>query len=254
MDLVYERGRPDKPRGHAIVYFRSGGVPEKLYATYVIVLPISVDFAKYVPPFLASSLGSAAIGDLSAFSLPPMPEEAASWAELDRLAAIRDDDLIFAGNILSYDTPRMMESVTEVVQAYSSSWSNTSSAQLQPEFPESLEPASQDAVGINEVLFGLLSERDKLAELSKLVSKLRFAVESTDPQIQEDAKGEIELLTKFLPENYYIPALIQAVLDSSIKGAQLAKLYLDRCYKLSSGEMAGAQDLERLIESLRDTE
>ena len=107
--------------------------------------------------------------------------------------------------------------------------------------------------GVNEVLFSLMSEQDKLAELSKLVSKLRFAVESTDPQIRDDAKGEIELLRRYLPDNYYIPALIQAVLDSSLKGAQLAKLYLDRCYKLSSGEMDGAQDLERLIESLRDT-
>ena len=253
MDLVYERGRPDEPRGHAIVYFRAGGVPEKLYATYVIVLPISVDFAKYVPPFLASSLGSSAIGDLSAFSLPPMPEEASSWAELDRLAAMRGDDLIFAGDILSYDTPRMMESVTEVVQAYSRSWSDVVAAQPQPQAPESLEAASQDSAGVNEVLFSLMSEQDKLAELSKLVSKLRFAVESTDPQIRDDAKGEIELLRRYLPDNYYIPALIQAVLDSSLKGAQLAKLYLDRCYKLSSGEMDGAQDLERLIESLRDT-
>ncbi len=252
MDLVYERGHPEKPKGHAIVYFRTGGSPDKLYATYVIVLPISVDFAKYVPPFLASSLGSAAIGDLSAFSLPPMPEEAPSWAELDRLAMVRDDDLIFAGSILSYDVPRMMESVTEVVQAYSRSWSDVA-AQMQPYAPGSLEPA-HEAEGVNEVLFSLMSEQDKLAELSKLVSKLRFAVEATDPQIQEDAKDEIDLLRRFLPENYYIPALMQAVLDSSLNGAQLAKLYLDRCYKLSSGEVDGARDLERLIESLRDPE
>ena len=57
MDVSFERGDPRKPKGHALAYFRSRSEPDKVYATYIIVLPISVDFAKYVPPLPRQSPG-----------------------------------------------------------------------------------------------------------------------------------------------------------------------------------------------------
>ena len=71
MDISFEKGDPQRPKGHALAYFRTHSEPDKVYATYIIVLPLSVDFAKYVPPFLTSHLANMTLGDLSAFSLPP---------------------------------------------------------------------------------------------------------------------------------------------------------------------------------------
>ena len=246
MDVSFERGDPQKPKGHAIVYFRTHSEPDKVYASYIIVLPISVDFAKYVPPFLASSLGSMPLGDLSAFSLPPMPEEVGSHQELLRLADIRGDDLLYAGTMQSHDLPEMMEAVSDVVHQYSQAWSDAVKPALAAE-----STIDDSSPGVNEVLFSLMNELDKLGELSKLVGSLRFAVEGTDRQTQEEVQGDIEILSRYLPVDYSIPSLIQAVMDSSVKGGQLAQLYLDRCYKLSNGEITDARNLEDRIETLR---
>jgi hypothetical protein len=96
-----------------------------------------------------------------------------------------------------------------------------------------------------------MSGRDRLTDLSKLVGKLRFAVEGNDHQTGSEMEEEIQVLGRYLPENYYIPRLLQAVMDSSARGARLAQLYLDRCYKLSNGDDAGARDLEQEIEAFK---
>ncbi len=246
MDVSFDRGDPQRPKGHALAYFRTHAEPDKVYATYIIVLPVSVDFAKYVPPFLASHVGSMPLSDLSAFSLPPVPEEVASYEELQRLSEMRNDDLLYAGTMRSFDLPEMMQAVSDVVQHYSQRWSDYIKSTVVIEGEK--EEASP---GVNEVLYSLMSGRDRLTDLSKLVGKLRFAVEGNDHQTGSEMEEEIQVLGRYLPENYYIPRLLQAVMDSSARGARLAQLYLDRCYKLSNGDDAGARDLEQEIEAFK---
>ena len=248
MDISFERGDPQRPKGHALAYFRTRSEPDKVYATYIIVLPVSVDFAKYVPPFLTSHLGSSPLGDLSAFSLPPVPEEVGSYQELQHLAEMRDDDLLYAGTMYTFDLPEMMQAVSDVVRDYSSAWSNFAKPAIAAD-----RDAEEGLSGVNEVLYSMMSELDKLAELSKLIGKLRFAVEGNDHQSGTETEEEIKLLGRFLQEHFYIPSLLQAVMDSSASGAQLAQLYLDRCYKLSNGDNAGARDLEERIEILKSS-
>ncbi len=250
MDITFDRGDLQKPKGHALVYFRTSLEPDKVYATYIIVLPIKVDFAKYVPPFLASHLGSVPLSDLAAFSLPPVPEEVGSYQELQRLAEIRDDDLLHAGTMYRFDLPEMMEAVGEAVRYYSQIWADYTKLATAASKSAGVE-AEEGSAGVSEVLYSLMNDRDRLIELAKLVGKLRFAVESKDYQMGEETENEIKLLSRYLPERYYIPSLLQAVMDSSVRGAQLAQLYLDRCYKLSDGDEAGALDLERRIDSLK---
>ena len=80
MDLTFDRGDYQRPRGHALVYFRVD-TEEQLYASYVVALPVKSDFGKYVPPFLAGHLGNAPI-DLSKIALPPVPEPVSgSWSK-----------------------------------------------------------------------------------------------------------------------------------------------------------------------------
>ena len=120
MDLVFDKGDSANPRGHALLYFRIDTQPDTVYATYVVTLPVKSDLTKYVPPFLASHLGNMPLSDLSAFAMPPVPEALGSFAELERLSQLRDDDLVYGGNMFSFDLPRMMETATEAVQVYSS--------------------------------------------------------------------------------------------------------------------------------------
>jgi len=75
MDLIFDIGDSNRPKGHALVYFRDNLDSEKVYATYVVVFPLPVNIAKYVPPFLASTLGTASMADISSFPMPPVPEE-----------------------------------------------------------------------------------------------------------------------------------------------------------------------------------
>ena len=70
MALEFIRGNPDAPVGHAIVYFSDSSDPGKTGATYIMVLPISVDVAKYVPPFLSGHLESMGSSDVSRFRIP----------------------------------------------------------------------------------------------------------------------------------------------------------------------------------------
>ena len=74
MELKFEIGDSSQPRGHALLYFTDAS-SDKIFATYVVLLPITVDVSKYVPPFLMNQVGDTVPGDMSAFAFPPAPEE-----------------------------------------------------------------------------------------------------------------------------------------------------------------------------------
>ena len=185
MDLTFDKGDSQAPKGHAVIYFRVNTEPDKVYATYVITLPIKADLGKYVPPFLSAHLGNLPLNDLSAFAMPPVPEPVDSYEELERLCDRRGPMTWSLPPACSPSTlPRMMESITEAVSAYSE-LCNERFGQEAPstgELEQPGDPVSEEdrAFAVNEVLFSLMSESDKLAELAKLLGSLRFAVEGGD--------------------------------------------------------------------------
>ena len=260
MDLTFERGDPQQPKGHAVVYFRVDTEPDKVYATYLITLPVKADLGKYVPPFLASHLGNMPLNDLSAFAMPPLPEAVESHAELDRLCQLRDDDLVYATSMFSYDLPRMMEGVTEAVQAYSELCERRFGSGDAVEQEALIEAAPQQSeeedrsYQVNEVLFGLMSESDKLAELARLLGGLRFAVEGGDSGTIDEVSEEITTLARHLPEEFRVASLLAVAKDTSQRGSKLAQLYLDRCFRLSEGDVSSAQTLDEEIQSLEAQE
>ena len=107
---------------------------------------------------------------------------------------------------------------------------------------------------VNEVLFSLMSEGDRLAELARLLGKLRFALEGHDVGMLDEATEEINTLARHLPENFQVPSLLTAARDASHKGSRLAQLYLDRCFRLSAGDLPSVQSLEEQIRSLQAQE
>ena len=278
MDLNFDMGDSQNPRGHALLYFRVDTEPDKVYATYVVTLPVKSDLTKYVPPFLASHLGNMPLNDLSAFAMPPVPEALGSLAELERLSHLRGDDLVYGGSMFSFDLARMMETATEAVQVYSSLCSDAltmnsapaegAAAAIGEELKEALgspmisEPDSgvahetdtetDESLNVNEVLFSFMSESDKLSELSKLLGRLRFAVDGSDQPAADEVSSEIIVLSRYLPENFRVNDLLDVAKDNSDKSSQLAKLYIDRCFRLSAGENAEADELAIQIQLLRN--
>jgi hypothetical protein len=255
MDLTFERGNPQQPKGHALVYFRVNTEPDKVYATYIVTLPVKADLAKYVPPFLATHLGNLPLNDFSAFAMPPMPEPVDSYQELERLCRLRDDDLVYVTSMFSFDLPRMMEEVAEAVQSYSQlcgDFFNQASTGEREALETGGEGANQGvSYQVNEVLFSLMSENDKLTELSRLLGKLRFAQEGHDTAVMREVTEEIAALGRHLPEEFQVPSLLLAAQDASAKGAKLAQLYLDRCFRLSAGDSTSVHSLDEQIQSLK---
>ena len=274
MDLVFDRGDSQHPRGHALLYFRVDTEPDKVYATYVVTLPVKSDLTKYVPPFLASHLGNLPLSDLSAFAMPPVPEAVNSFEELERLSQLREDDLVYGGSMFSFDLPRMMETATEAVQVYSSLCSEalgmistpaegaaeaigeelreTLEAAAAPETEPEPEPEPDDSLNVNEVLFSFMSESDKLGELSRLLGRLRFAVDGADQSEADEVGAEITVLARHLPENFKVSDLLNVAKDNSERSSQLAKLYIDRCFRLSAGDAGAATELDAQIQLLMD--
>ena len=264
MDLYFDRGDRDNPAGHALVYFRVDTEPDKVYASYVVTLPIKSDLTKFLPPFLATHLGSLPLNDLSSFAMPPVPEPVDGFAELERLSAQRGDDLVYAGNMFSYDLPRMMESVTEAVSSYAELYSASgksatvvggdavvSEAESLPSYEEP-DDELDASFNVNDVLFSFMSESDKLSELSRLLGRLRFAVEGSDGAAAAEVGEEIAALARHLPEEFQVANLLAVAQDTSERSSRLAKLYLDRCFRLSAGETGQAAELEAEIRRLQD--
>ena len=273
MDLQFEIGDPLRPRGHALLYYRVDTEPGNVYGTYIITLPITADLTKYVPPFLAAHLGSSGSGPLanfSAFAMPPMSELVeGGYDHLVRLANRRGDDLVYGGNMFSYDLARMMESVARAVQEYSEACSHADPGSgaasvpaddaALPEAVSGLLAGGDDAgeadaaggLGVNEVLWSFMSEGDRLAEMGRLLGRLRFAQEGSDDAAIADIIAEMTALGRHLPAEFSIDALVAAAGDTSPNGSQLAQLYLDRCYRLSSGD---TEQVRRIDEAIRNLE
>jgi len=252
MLLTFERGDATRPKGHALLYFRAWSDPSAIFATYLIVPPIAVEISKYIPPMFAGQFQQAMAGGISIFPYPPIPERVESQAYLQRLAQARDDDLLFGGSVDATSPERLLQAAAEASQQYFEGYSShmgSLQAEAEPS-PEGIEEGA-GAVDVNELLFGLMSERDRLAELAKLAGQLRYAVEGRDPHLTRDSVREIERLSRFLPEKYKIAEILEAAQRPGSDGDRLTQLYLERAFKLADEEYERVRELEEEIHKLQ---
>ncbi len=257
MDLTFERGDASAPRGHALVYFRDTTNPDEIAATYLILLPVSVDLQKYVPPFLAGQLPMGGEADLSAFAFPPAPEPVESYDFLVSIADARGDDLIFAGNRSLSDAAQMMGVIGEILSEYGERYQIGS-----PSSPELAEPGdtagdvpdgpagsqAESAYAVDDVVYALMSEADQLGELTKLTGRLRFAAEGGDDDTAGEATAHMRAIAIHVARNRNIDLLIDAALDKSEAGGKLAQLYLERAYALYREDYLRVKALDEDIE------
>ena len=194
--------------------------------------------------------------ELKAFSLPPVPEEVESWDYLKRLSDSRSDDLVCGGTVPTSDLPEMMQMAGDAVQEYERLWRESQPEQAQPAIIDAPGTASQEATtdqsfNVNEVLYGLMNDNDRLQELAKLVGKLRFAIDGRDSSLQEETCEEITAVARHMPPDYQVDRLLSSMLEPHpANAAILTQLYLDRCYRLLEGDQSGVQELEERIRSL----
>lgn len=258
MALTFEIGDESRPKGHALLYF--GNPQAGLLATYVVLLPVKMDMSKYLPPMLAAQLGGLAsevIGDGGAsFAAPPIPEEVESVEPLRHLAELRGDDFVWGGDMVLGDLHAAMRQATEAVHEYETLYrryldANPAPAPSAPE--RSLPGDAGDPSGsVQQVVYGLMSDRDRLAELSKLAGTMRFALESQDNGLVEETNVSLQALGRALPERFWAERVRRAARDPSDAGARLAQLYVERCYKLLEEDFAAVQTIEEQIAALGD--
>ena len=244
MNLQFRRGAPDRPRGHALAYFETSD--GRIYATYLVIPPIQIDLAKYMPPMFAGQIPAQAATELSAMPLPPIPEEVAGGLSvIDRLAELREDDVVAAGAVDPRALDRLLMVAVEAGQAYVElyrSWQASVSAE-----PPAREEPSYD---VDEVLLSLESEHDRIGRLARLVGQLRYALDGGDRRMGDEALAEMERVGRTLPEKYRIAELVAAANRPGQDGAHLAQLLLERSYKLCQEEYAEVARIEAEIKRL----
>ena len=248
--ITFERGNSSRPRGHALLYFQDAADPERLLATYIVVLPIAMDVTKYIPPMMASQMAGMSFKEFSAFAVPPVPEPVEGLDSLWRLADLRDEDVVHGGSLSSQDVARAMEAVNEAVQSYASLWSDyTERASTTTSTPA--EALSGE--GVNEVLYSLMGERDRLGELSKLLGTLRYAAERNDQALIQETGASVRALGRYLSEQHKVDRIVEAAKDPSERGARLAKLYLDRAYRLCEQDFRALEELDKAIQEVESS-
>src|SRR5512133_2226713 len=160
MLLSYDRGDASRPRGHALLYFRSWSDPSAIFATYLIVPPISVEISKYIPPMFASQFQAMGGGGITVFPYPPIPEQVEDFAIVDRLAGARDDDLISGGSVDTSSPERLLQAASEASQLYFRAFTTfMCSRNTGPQPAAQQIPESSVSVDVNELRYILMGDR-----------------------------------------------------------------------------------------------
>ncbi len=244
MDLTFERGDPARPSGHAVLYFTTGA-PERVLATYLVIPPIALNLAKYMPPMFAANMPLGGMDTTRPVPLPPVPEEAPGRGYLQRMAEVRGDDLVYAGTVLDDDMQRLLLETGYAAEVYGQRYEAYAADLLATPEPESLPEIDAAAA-----VYSVMGEGQKLAELTKLTGALRGATEQDDPRSAAESAREMRALIETLPAKYRGSHLLTAARERGDRGRRLCQLLLERAYALHREEYLDAGRLDREIDAL----
>ncbi len=230
-------GDSSSPKGHALIYFRDDSDTNQVCASYVVMLPVTVDISKYIPPFLAGQVEQLGSGDMSSFAFPPAPEPVPSETWLQDTAAKRGDDLLYGGTVKMDDVTSLMSVVADIASEYGSQYESAESMRSDPELHQgaartSARAESESTPNVNDVMYSLMSEPDLLTELTTLMGRLQYEVSGGDESGAQESEIKIRAIAKHIPENRRIDLLVAAATEDPSKSGERAQLYLERAYAL----------------------
>ena len=257
MTISFLRGDSQAPKGHAIFIARSTTDSRNVLATYCVVPPMPLSLAKYLPSFLASQLSPEDLQEATnvpVMPIPPMLEEGNAFERLQMLAERRDDDLCDIGTVNPKDEGARMQLVAQGCQEYGQFYVNYASSFAQVASLAAIEdqaPIALDDMDADELLIQTMTDRQRLAELGKLVGVTRYALEGHDDHQLQETKARMQRVAQSLPDKYRSSELTEAAFDPRERGARLAELYLERAYKLLDEEYADIPSIERAIRELQ---
>jgi hypothetical protein len=258
MSIRFLRGDPQAPKGHAIFIARSATDSHTVLATYCVVPPMPLSLAKYLPSFLASQLSPEDLQEATnvpVMPIPPMLEEGSALERLQILAERRDDDLCDIGTVNPKDEGARMQLVAQGCQEYGQYYVNFASTFAQipsiAEVPDEA-PIALDDLDAEDLLVQTMTDRQRLAELGKLIGVARYALEGHDSQQLQETKQRMQRVAAPLADKYRTSELMAAAFDPGDRGARLAELYLERAYKLLDEEYADIPGIERTIRELQE--
>jgi hypothetical protein len=251
--LSYRVGDPDRPRGHALVFFRDADDPDSIWATYLVVVPIAMDLAKYIPAAFAPQLAGQLVGGApAAYPLPPMPERLDGGLEhLDRLAELRSDDVLDGGTLRVGEPWQALHPVTEIGAQYAEACTRYIASAPAVGAAPTAPSLSASSVDVDNLLLQVMPDGEKVSRLARLTGTLRYAVGGHDTGLAQETVDEMERIGRFLGDKYRLPELITAARTEGEPAGHLAQLYVERCYKLAEEDYAALGDLDRRIEDAR---
>ena len=238
------------------MFFRDGDSPVDIWATYLVVAPIKMDLGKYIPAAFATQLsGQLAASTPSAYPLPPVPEKfEGGLAALERLAELRADDLIDGGTLRMSDPLYALQPVTDIGAQYAERCTSYIAAQpLEPAPEPATAGRSASDVDVDELLMQVMPDREKVGRLARLTGTLRYAIEGGDKRAIDETVAEMERVARHLSEKYRPDELIAAARSSNTASAELAQLFIERCYKLVDEDYVALAEIDRRIETLKAT-
>ncbi|MDG0865983.1 hypothetical protein [Candidatus Lucifugimonas marina] len=260
MTLEYHLGDSTSPKGHALIYFRDGSDPNRVGASYVVILPVTVDISKYVPPFLAGQVEQLGSGDMSSFAFPPAPEPVPSEEWLRETAEKRGDDLLFGGAANLSDVTSLMEVVAGISAEYASQYDETTASIAAAS--DSNQVAGGDSKtgavtgegaptdDVSDVMYGMMSEPDLLTELTTLMGRFQYESSGGDTAGARESEAKIRSIGRHVPENRRIDLLIEAATDGKPESAKRAQLYLERAFAMYREDYTRVHAIEQEIQTL----
>ena len=243
MDLIFQKGSKESPKGHALLYFTNKDNPSEIWGTYIITLPIEVDIKKYMPPFLVNDNNAMNSSDFNSFAFPPSPELIGTIENMQDLAELRDEDLIDGGSIDINDSANNMMKINEILSQYLNLYLNNNSKHIEE---RSNKNSEDESTNVNSLMYEFMNVNDRMTELSKLLSKLLFAIENSQESLVSECEKDIESLSTFYPENHKINKIVEY---TKIKNkSKIAELYFKRCLYLAKENYEKVEEYEKLIE------
>jgi hypothetical protein len=217
-----------------------------------------MSLAKYLPPLFAAQIPAEDLQDatnIAGMPIPPMLEEGFSMEHLEMLAEHRDDDLCDIGSVNARDEVARMQMATLSSQEYAqlyASYISSASQVSSPAAPTISEPHPLDELEAEDLLIQAMSDRQKLAEIGRLVGTARYALDGHDSNLLQDSKRRMQRVAAHLAEKYRGNEIVAAATDPRKQSARLAELYMSRAYKLLDEEYADIPDIERAIRELKE--